>query len=143
MKLHLLTALKSGMESTFLKNRLSKALFWYFPSSFRLPNLRKPSSKTKETAFQILNRTVWTNNKAFQSGLLDPPPVIVGMRSRRSNTSFIHAPNYSEKLWLEIGQTLTSSITQYANEYTVRIEFTPNETIFNKPHPAILLRIND
>jgi hypothetical protein len=73
MKLPLLTALKSGMESKFLKNRLSKTLFWYFPSSFRLPKLRKPSSKTKETAFQILNRTVWTNNKAFLSGLLNPP----------------------------------------------------------------------
>ncbi len=40
-------------------------------------------------------------------------------------------------------QTLTSSFTQYANEYTVRIEPTLKKIIFNKPRPAILLRIND
>jgi len=30
-------------------------------------------SKTKEVVFQILNRTIWTNNKAFKSGKQDLP----------------------------------------------------------------------
>jgi hypothetical protein len=51
-------------------------------------------------------------------------------------------PNCSENLQLEIGQSLTSFRTQYANEYTARIEITPKEIIFNKPHAAILLRVN-
>jgi hypothetical protein len=34
------------------------------------------SSKTKETAFKILNRTIWTNNKAFKSGLKSCPETI-------------------------------------------------------------------
>jgi hypothetical protein len=49
-------------------------------------------------------------------------------------------PNYAEKLWIEFGHLLTQTITQYTNEYTARIELTPKEIIFNKPHPAILLR---
>jgi hypothetical protein len=52
-------------------------------------------------------------------------------------------PNYAEKLWVEFGHTLTQTITQYSNEFTARIEFTPKEIIFNKPHPAIMLRVSD
>jgi hypothetical protein len=36
-----------------------------------------------------------------------------------------------------------SSFSQFTNEYTARIELTPKEIIYNKPHPAILLRISD
>jgi hypothetical protein len=49
-------------------------------------------------------------------------------------------PNYAEKLWAEFGLALTQSIAQFTEEYTVRIELTPKEIIYNKPHPAILLR---
>jgi hypothetical protein len=31
------------------------------------------SSKTKETIFQILNKTIWTNNMAFKSGIRQDP----------------------------------------------------------------------
>ncbi len=36
----------------------------------RLPSL---TSKTRETAFQILNQTIWTNNKSFKSCLRPDP----------------------------------------------------------------------
>jgi hypothetical protein len=52
-------------------------------------------------------------------------------------------PNYAEKLWAEFGHSLTQTITQFTNEYTARIELTPKEIIFTKPHPAILLRISE
>jgi hypothetical protein len=51
-------------------------------------------------------------------------------------------PSYAEKLWAEFGLALTQTITQFTNEYTARIEL-PKEIIYNKPHPAILLRIPD
>ncbi len=38
---------------------------------------------------------------------------------------------------------LTQTITQFTNEYTARIELTPKEIMYNKPHPAILLRVSD
>jgi hypothetical protein len=50
--------------------RLSQADFNYAYSVLQLPSL---TSKTQETAFQILNRTIWTNKKAFKSRMrLDP-----------------------------------------------------------------------
>jgi hypothetical protein len=52
-------------------------------------------------------------------------------------------PNYAEKIWFEFGHLLTRTITQFSNEYTARIELTPKEIIFNKPHPAIMLCISD
>jgi hypothetical protein len=52
-------------------------------------------------------------------------------------------PSYAEKLWAEFGLALTQTIAQITNEYTARIELTPKEIIYNKPHPAILLRISD
>jgi hypothetical protein len=52
-------------------------------------------------------------------------------------------PNYAEKLWAEFGLVVTQTITQFTDEYTARIELTPKEIIYNKPHPAILLRISD
>jgi hypothetical protein len=51
--------------------------------------------------------------------------------------------NYAEKLWAEFGLVLTQTITQFTNEYVARIELTPKEIIYNKPYPAILLRISD
>ncbi len=52
-------------------------------------------------------------------------------------------PNYAEKLWIEFGLALTQSIAQFTQEYTARIELTPKEIVYNKPHLAILLRITD
>ncbi len=37
-----------------------------FNNAYQLLRLLSLTSKTKETAFQILNRTIWTNNKAFK-----------------------------------------------------------------------------
>ncbi len=48
--------------------------------SFKVLSLPYLSSKTKEVAFQILNRTVWTNNKSFKSGLSTSPPSATGVR---------------------------------------------------------------
>jgi hypothetical protein len=44
-----------------------------FKDAFRVLSLPLLSSKVKETAFQILNRMVLFNNKAFKSGLQDSP----------------------------------------------------------------------
>ena len=52
-------------------------------------------------------------------------------------------PNYAEALWEEFGLTLTDTISQYSNEYTARIELSPKEIVYYKPHPAILLRLSD
>jgi hypothetical protein len=114
-----------------------------FLDSFKVLSLPYLSSKTKEVAFQILNRTVWTNNKSYKSGL-GPSPQCHRCEEIETMEHLLYlCPSYSEGLWAEFGRALTQTITQYANEYTARIELTPKEIIYNKPHPAILLRIPD
>jgi hypothetical protein len=40
-----------------------------FTNAYNILRLPTITSKIRETAFQILNRTIWTNNKAFKSRL--------------------------------------------------------------------------
>jgi hypothetical protein len=114
-----------------------------FIDSYRVLSLPYLSSKTKEVAFQILNRTVWTNNKSFKSGLSDSPQCLRCEEVETMEHLIYLCQNYAEKLWAEFGLALTQSVAQFTNEYTARIELTPKEIIYNKPHPAILLRISD
>jgi hypothetical protein len=44
-----------------------------FNNAYNVIEIGSLPSKTKETAFQILNRTIWTNNKAYKSGRRDNP----------------------------------------------------------------------
>jgi hypothetical protein len=114
-----------------------------FLDSFKVLSLPYLSSKTKEVAFQVLNRTVWTNNKSYKSGL-SPSPQCHRCEEIETMEHLLYlCPSYSEGLWVEFGRALTQTITQYTNEYTARIELTPKEIIYNKPHPTILLRLTD
>jgi hypothetical protein len=44
-----------------------------FTNAYNILHLPAITSKTRETAFQILNRTIWTNNKAFKSRMRPDP----------------------------------------------------------------------
>ncbi len=105
-----------------------------FIDAFRVLSLTYLSSKTKETAFQILNRTIWTNNKSFKSGLCPSPQCYRCEEIETMEHLLYLCPNNDEKLWEEFGQVLTQAISQFTAEYTARIKLT---------HPAILLRITD
>jgi hypothetical protein len=114
-----------------------------FKDAFRVLSLPFMSSRTKETAFQILNRTVWKNNKGFKSGLCVSPQCFRCDDIETMEHLLYMCPNYAEKLWAEFRHMLTQTKTQFSHEYTARIELTPKEIVFNKPHLAILLRISD
>jgi hypothetical protein len=114
-----------------------------FKDAFGVLSLPFMSYKTKETAFQILNRTIWTNNKAFKSGMHTSPLCFRCDEIETMEHLLYLCPNYAEKVWLEAGYLLTRAVTQFSAEYTARIDLTPKEIIFNKPHPAIMLRITD
>jgi hypothetical protein len=114
-----------------------------FKDAFGVLFLPFMSSKTKKTAFQILNRTIWTNNKAFKSGMHTSPLCFRCDEIETMEHLLYLCPNYAEKVWSEAGYLLTRAISQFSTEYTARIELTPKEIVFNKPHPAIMLRISD
>jgi hypothetical protein len=69
-----------------------------FMDAFQVLNLPFLSPKTKETAFQILNRTIWTNNKAFKSGLADSPTSHQCDETETMEHLVYSCPIYSERL---------------------------------------------
>jgi hypothetical protein len=87
-------------------------------------------SKRKETVFQVLNRAIWTQNKAYQSGIeLDP-------RCLRCE-----AVEIMEHILYGCENDL--SISTHTGDYIPNIVLTPLEIVFNKLHPSILLHIRD
>jgi hypothetical protein len=51
--------------------------------------------------------------------------------------------NYSTKIWALAGRVLMLAISRHSGDFIPRIERTPLEIIFNKPHPSILLHVPD
>jgi len=114
-----------------------------FNSAFRVLELTLMTSKTKETAFQILNRTIWTNNKAFKSRLRDDPGCEWCGDIETMEHLLYGCPNHTILLWAETSVLLTEVISREAERPIARIQLTPREIIFNAPHPSLLLHIGD
>jgi hypothetical protein len=100
-------------------------------------------SKTKETAFQILNRTIWTNNKAFKSGIADSPNCKYCNQVETMEHLLLQCENYSELVWSRLGEALTLTLRMISGADIARIELTPLHIIFNKPHTAVLTYAQD
>ncbi len=48
-----------------------------FLNAYKVGSLNMLPSKMKETSFKILNSTIWTNKKAFKSGLTPDPTCLL------------------------------------------------------------------
>jgi hypothetical protein len=106
-------------------------------------NLASLPSKTKEIAFQVLNRTLWTNNKAFRSGLTDDPTCGYCDEIETMEHLLYDCPNYSSAVWNTFSSLLTDTCSSIKGEPVARLVLTPKEIVFNKPHPSIHLHIQD
>jgi hypothetical protein len=65
-----------GTTPAYLTRRKDRVFYLTaetFNNAYNIIGMNSLPSKTKETAFQILNRITWTNNKAFKSGKRDNP----------------------------------------------------------------------
>jgi hypothetical protein len=51
--------------------------------------------------------------------------------------------DYSTKIWALAGRVLMLAISRHSGDFIPRIELTPLEIIFYKPHPSILLHVPD
>jgi hypothetical protein len=86
------------------------------------------------TFHQILNRIIWTQNKAFKSGLIaclrwDAPETM-------EHLLYICEHN-SAKIWALLDRALTLSLSRHTGEYIPAIVLMPLEIVFNKPHPSL------
>ena len=100
-------------------------------------------SKTKETAFQVLNRTIWTNNKAHKSGLREDSECDYCGEEETMEHLLHNCDNYSATVWEETSDLITELCAQQAEHEVARIQLTPKEIIYNIPHPSLLLFLTE
>jgi hypothetical protein len=114
-----------------------------FNNAYNIIEMGSLPSKTKETAFQILNRTIWTNNKAHKSGRRDNPNCDNCNQTETIEHLIYGCEEYSADLWTELGQSLTHVIIALTRKAIPTIQFTPLEIIYNKTHPSVKLHIKE
>jgi hypothetical protein len=113
-----------------------------FTDAFRVMEISAMPSKTKETSFQVLNRTIWTNNKAFKSGVSETDACMHCDEPETMEHLIYGCTHYSALVWSEFSTLLTEAIKQYSLYPDIpRMNLTPLEIIFNHPHPSILLHV--
>jgi hypothetical protein len=114
-----------------------------FLNAYKVLSMPLLPSKTKETTFQILNRTIWTQNKAFKSGMVAEPTCLRCEEVETMEHLLYGCENYSAKIWALASKVLTLSLSRHSGDFIPRIDLTPLEIVFNKPHPSILLHVPD
>jgi hypothetical protein len=114
-----------------------------FNNAFHLLRLPSLTSKTRETAFQILNRTTWTNNKAFKSRMRDNPNCERCGNPETMEHMVCECLHYAQPLWIKLGQVITKYLNLISIDHVPRVEYSQLNIIFNVPHPSLILHIPD
>jgi hypothetical protein len=114
-----------------------------FNNAFHLLRLPSLTSKTRETAFQILNRTVWTNNKAFKSRMRDNPNCERCGNLETMEHMVCECLHYAQPLWFKLGEVITKYLNSTSRDYVPRVEYSQLNIIFNVPHPSLILHVPD
>jgi hypothetical protein len=98
-------------------------------------------SKTKENTFHVLNRTIWTRNKALKLEL-SPDPTCLRCEALETIEHLLYiCDQYSIKIWTLLGWALMLSLSRHTGEYIPAIVLTLLEIVLKKPHPSILLHL--
>jgi hypothetical protein len=92
-------------------------------------------SKTKETVFQILSRTIWTQNKACKSGLALDACCLRCEETGTMEHLLNGCENYSAKIWELAGKSMTLAISRHTGDYILNMVLTPLEIVFNNLTP--------
>ncbi len=72
-----------------------------FTDAYKVIEIGLMPNKTKETSFQILNRTIWTNRKAFRSRLADSASCDRCEEEETMEHLLYGCENYSAVIWRE------------------------------------------
>jgi hypothetical protein len=114
-----------------------------FNNAFNLLRLPSLTSKTRETAFQVLNRTVWTNNKAFKSRMRDNPNCERCGLTETMEHTLCECLYYAQLLWIKLGDVITKYLNSVSTDYVPKVENSHLNIIYNVPHPSLIIHIPD
>jgi hypothetical protein len=127
---------------TRMNDRIARPDLSEFPKSYRFVTDPIIPSKTKEISFQIINRTLWTNNKAYKSGIRDDPACPVCERTETIEHLVADCDNYSYLRWTDLNQALTNTL-RAETPNIARIELTFQNILFNLENEALHRVITD
>jgi hypothetical protein len=114
-----------------------------FTDAYKVIEISSMPNKTRETSFQVLNRTVWTNRKAYRSGIAESGTCKRCEEEETMEHLLYGCENYSAVVWREFSTLITTTLAHIACHPVARMNHTPNEIVFNLPHPSIVLFISD
>ncbi len=114
-----------------------------FNNAFQLLRLPSLTSKTRETAFQVLNRTVWTNNKAFKSRMRDNLNCERCGITETMEHTLCECLQYAQLIWIKLGDVVTIYLNSISTDYVSKVEYSQLKIIFNVPHPSLIIHIPD
>jgi hypothetical protein len=114
-----------------------------FTNAYNILRLPAITSKTREIAFQILNRTIWTNNKAHKSKMRQDPNCDRCGKRETMEHLLCECEFYSEPLWSKLAESLTMLLNDISTDDVPRVELGQTNIIYNIPHPSLLLHIQD
>jgi hypothetical protein len=112
-----------------------------FTDAYKVIEIGLMPNKTRETSFQILNPTIWTNRKAFRSRLADSASCDRCEEEETMEHLLYGCKNYSAVVWREFSTLITA--TYIAGHPVARMDHTPKEIVYNLHHPSIVLYISD
>jgi hypothetical protein len=116
---------------------------WGFTNAYSILQLLTLTSKTRETAFQILNPTIWMNKKAFKSRKRPDPNCERCNKAETMEHLLCECEYFSEPLWSKLAEGLTMLFNDISSDRVPRVELTQTNIIFNIPHPSLLLHIHE
>ncbi len=114
-----------------------------FNNAFRVLRLPSVTSKTRETAFQILNRTIYTSNKAFKSRMWPNPNCERCGQTETMEHLLCECEYYSEPLRNKLAEILTMLFNDSSLDGVPRVELGQTNMIFNIPHPSLFLHVHN
>ncbi len=114
-----------------------------FNNAYKVIAIGSMPSKTKETSFQVLNRTIWTNRKAHRSGIRDNPKCDRCEEEETMEHLLYGCENYSAVVWSELSTLLTNTLAHIVGHNIGRIDLTINHIVFNIPHQSLGIYLED
>jgi hypothetical protein len=94
-------------------------------------------NKTKENAFQVLNRTIWTNNKAFKSHMRDDDECPYCGRTETMEHLLMFCENYAELQWEDLSKYITQLLRDRLGIDHISINIHLNQVFFHQENDRI------
>ena len=101
-----------------------------FKRTYLATKNRHLTNKTNENSIQTLNRTIWTNNKAFKSGMRTDPDCQYCDEVETMEHMSYGCENFAKKQWLDLSRFLTT-LARYKYNSQLLIFITFKSIIFN------------